>query len=124
MSGPLRIAALVLALAAPVVAQERGRHDEARERWSRKSAPERAEIERRFDVLQKMDAAERRGLEDRMARVREWKQRTCDRLPAEMRTRLDRLGPAKREEIVTELMKEAAVSSVIGPTNHSPKLNR
>jgi hypothetical protein len=108
MSRALTFVVALLALAAPLAAQDRGREADARARWGQKSAAERAELERRFEQLQKMDAAERRRLEERMSRLREWKRRAKDRLPAEMRTQIDRLAPAKREEIVTELAREDA----------------
>jgi peptidoglycan/xylan/chitin deacetylase (PgdA/CDA1 family) len=104
----LSILGLVLAFAAPLAAQDRGRHAEARERWSKKSAAERTELEQRFEKLQKLDAGQRRQLDERMVRLRESKRRTRDRLPPEMRRQLDSLGDAKREEIVTELAQEDA----------------
>ncbi len=102
----VRLAALVLALAAPLAAQDDRQHAEARERWSRMSAAERAEIERRFEAFRRMDAVQRHQLEDRMGHLREAKKRARERLPRETRKQLDRLGPAKREEIVSELTRE------------------
>ena len=102
----LRVLGLGLVLAAPLVAQQRGDLSEARERWERMSLQERAEMRRRFRALERMDAGERRELERRAQKVRELEQQARDRLPEDVRTQLEVLGPGKRREIVRELTQQ------------------
>lgn len=77
----------------------------ARERWESMTPAQRARMEQRFEKLKKMEASERASLEKRAKRIRKVERRIVAGLSEADRERLMRQPPAKRSELLAELVE-------------------
>lgn len=105
------VAALVLLLAAPAVAQSSKGPDVERrraalERWEGMPPEKRALLRERFEAYRGMDEAQRRELRRRFEQLRDVERDVEAELPEDVRERLEGLPPAERRELLREHLSD------------------
>ena len=79
-----------------------------RERWERLSPEEREVMRKRFEEFQRLGEDERRQLRDRTKRMHSMERDVRERLPRDVRRKLEGLPPKERDELMKELVEQEA----------------
>jgi hypothetical protein len=108
MIGCIRMILFVLALSPLASGQEhRGGLEQARARWEHMSPAERARIEQHFAEFQGLPEAEREQMKSNLDRVAEVRRQIEERIPDELRAKLEQLEPSERHQVLREYIESA-----------------
>ena len=106
LAAVLLLSSLSLAGDPPAVPPLRTRA-EALQRWQRMSSAERAEMQRRFEALENLDADSRRELDQRLAALRQAAVRARESTPPNAKSQLEELKPRLRDSVEREWIEQA-----------------
>ncbi len=98
---------LVLVASAFAFQKESPTLERARQRWEHLSQEDRARFRQRYERYQALSEDERRVLAERAERMRLAKERARAEMTPEVRAKLERLDPRKREAVLREIVENA-----------------
>lgn len=85
--------------------EQAGRLEQARERWERMSPAERARIAQHFNEFRGLSEAERERMKSHLNRIADARREIEASIPAELRTKLDRLESRERHQVLREYVE-------------------